>query len=158
MPGGEVLHHPECTAHHKSHDWIDKLTRPYGIFDLKISYSGGKQHPTAYVIEPEIPEDKRWHMFGNGAVCPYAPWLEIWKWQEHTVVDYLGHALGWLIKWMVRDQAGIWIGPEMSHESAFLLRNISRNDQCWCGSGKKYKKCHRERDEKQSRTSRPQNA
>lgn len=25
---------------------------------------------------------------------------------------------------------------------------ISRNDPCWCGSGKKYKKCHRQMDEK----------
>jgi uncharacterized protein YchJ len=22
------------------------------------------------------------------------------------------------------------------------LDNIGRNDPCWCGSGKKYKKCH----------------
>jgi len=28
-----------------------------------------------------------------------------------------------------------------------------RNDSCWCGSGKKYKKCHLEEDEKKrSRT------
>ncbi len=26
--------------------------------------------------------------------------------------------------------------------------NLNRNDQCWCGSGKKYKKCHIEFDEK----------
>jgi methionyl aminopeptidase len=26
--------------------------------------------------------------------------------------------------------------------------NLNRNDQCWCGSGKKYKKCHIELDEK----------
>ncbi len=25
---------------------------------------------------------------------------------------------------------------------------LSRNDQCWCGSGKKYKKCHYELDQK----------
>ena len=25
---------------------------------------------------------------------------------------------------------------------------INRNDNCWCGSGKKYKKCHAEFDEK----------
>lgn len=153
MPGGEVLHHPECNAHHESHDWIDKLTRPHGIFELKVSYSGAKQHPTAHVIDPEIPENKRWHMFGNCAICPYAPWLEIWNWQEHTVVDYLGHVLGWLIKWMVRDQTGVWIGQEISHDPAFLLRSIGRNDECWCGSGKKYKKCHRLHDEKQSRAS-----
>lgn len=28
------------------------------------------------------------------------------------------------------------------------MKNISRNDLCWCGSGKKYKKCHMERDAK----------
>ncbi|MCL5224154.1 MAG: SEC-C metal-binding domain-containing protein [Patescibacteria group bacterium] len=22
------------------------------------------------------------------------------------------------------------------------VKNIGRNDPCWCGSGKKYKKCH----------------
>lgn len=26
-----------------------------------------------------------------------------------------------------------------------------RNDLCWCGSGKKYKKCHIEADEKKQR-------
>lgn len=26
--------------------------------------------------------------------------------------------------------------------------NLNRNDDCWCKSGKKYKKCHMEFDEK----------
>jgi uncharacterized protein YecA (UPF0149 family) len=26
--------------------------------------------------------------------------------------------------------------------------DLGRNDPCWCGSGKKYKKCHMESDEK----------
>jgi uncharacterized protein YecA (UPF0149 family) len=26
--------------------------------------------------------------------------------------------------------------------------NLSRNAPCWCGSGKKYKKCHHESDQK----------
>ncbi|MDA8078110.1 MAG: SEC-C metal-binding domain-containing protein [Nitrospiraceae bacterium] len=25
--------------------------------------------------------------------------------------------------------------------------NLGRNDACWCGSGKKYKKCHLHKDE-----------
>ena len=29
-----------------------------------------------------------------------------------------------------------------------FFRRISRNDPCWCGSGKKYKKCHMEMDQK----------
>ena len=28
------------------------------------------------------------------------------------------------------------------------LVNPGRNDECWCGSGKKYKKCHRDQDER----------
>ncbi len=27
-----------------------------------------------------------------------------------------------------------------------MIYNIGRNDPCWCGSGKKYKKCHLNRD------------
>ena len=26
------------------------------------------------------------------------------------------------------------------------MRKLARNDLCWCGSGKKYKKCHLESD------------
>lgn len=29
-----------------------------------------------------------------------------------------------------------------------IFRRISRNDPCWCGSGKKYKKCHMEQEQK----------
>ncbi len=142
VPGGEVLHHPSCVASHTPQEWSDKVNRPFAIYELEIKYAGGKQRPAAYVRDPLIPELKRWHMFRDGSICPYAPWLEIWRWREHTVVDYMGHVLGWLIKWTVRDQAGIWIGPEMNHEPTFLLRNVGRNNECWCGSGKKYKKCH----------------
>jgi uncharacterized protein YecA (UPF0149 family) len=28
--------------------------------------------------------------------------------------------------------------------------DLQRNDPCWCGSGKKYKKCHSEEDRKRS--------
>ncbi len=28
------------------------------------------------------------------------------------------------------------------------IPRLGRNDPCWCGSGKKYKRCHLEEDEK----------
>lgn len=31
------------------------------------------------------------------------------------------------------------------------VRNLGRNELCWCGSGDKYKKCHLEEDEKKNR-------
>jgi hypothetical protein len=27
-------------------------------------------------------------------------------------------------------------------------KKLGRNDQCWCGSGEKYKRCHQQSDEK----------
>lgn len=149
LPGGEVLHHPTCAAKHMHHGWADKLTDPHAVYELEVRYGGGKQHPRAYVLHPVIPEDKRKHIFGDGAICAYAAWQHVWSGEEHTVVDYMGHALGWLIKWTVWDQIGIWIGSEMDHDPRFLLRSIGPNKQCWCGSGKKYKRCHRQADEAQ---------
>ena len=34
--------------------------------------------------------------------------------------------------------------------------NLNRNDLCWCGSGKKYKKCHMEADEPLRSKTRPE--
>jgi hypothetical protein len=30
-------------------------------------------------------------------------------------------------------------------------RDLGRNDDCWCGSGRKYKKCHLEDDDRKLR-------
>jgi hypothetical protein len=151
LSGGEVLHHPECEAEHTSHGWAEKLTNPYAVYELEVRHGGGRRHPKVYVRDPVIPEEKRRHMFGDGSICPYAPWQPIWLWEEHTVVDYMGHTLGWLIKWMVWEQVGAWVGLEIDHDPRFLLRNIGSNKPCWCGSGKKYKKCHRASDEESAR-------
>ncbi|HYX72866.1 MAG TPA: SEC-C domain-containing protein [Nitrososphaera sp.] len=147
LPGGEVLHHPKCVEIHVNHKWAEKLTNPQAVYELEIRYSGGQRHPRAFMRDPVLPERKRPHTFGDGAICPYAPWQQVWWWEDHTVVDYMGHALGWLIKWTVWSQTEIWIGPEMRHDPRFLLRSVGPNKQCWCGSGKKYKKCCRVHDE-----------
>ena len=41
--------------------------------------------------------------------------------------------------------------------SVAISQNIGRNDLCWCGSGKKYKKCHMASDRKGSNTPFTQN-
>ena len=37
-------------------------------------------------------------------------------------------------------------------EGACQPRNLGRNDECWCGSGRKYKRCHLEEDERKLRS------
>lgn len=39
--------------------------------------------------------------------------------------------------------------PERPPQPVVLSPKIGRNDQCWCGSGQKYKKCHLAQDEKE---------
>ncbi len=36
------------------------------------------------------------------------------------------------------------------------IPKLGRNDPCWCGSGKKYKRCHLEKDEKKRSRQRAQ--
>ncbi len=38
--------------------------------------------------------------------------------------------------------------PEMAKHSEEVVRHLSRNDACWCGSGRKYKACHAPFDDK----------
>jgi len=38
----------------------------------------------------------------------------------------------------------------MNFKVDLVMRKLQRNDLCWCGSGKKYKKCHMESDMKNS--------
>jgi uncharacterized protein YecA (UPF0149 family) len=50
----------------------------------------------------------------------------------------------------VRIEMGIFrkIGSFFKAEETRPVRKLGRNDLCWCGSGKKYKRCHLEEDEK----------
>lgn len=42
-----------------------------------------------------------------------------------------------------------WLGNLFSSKPAKPKEaELGRNDLCWCGSGKKYKKCHLDKDEK----------
>lgn len=151
--GGEVCHHPNCAYGHTRHDWLDGVSDPFVSFGLEVRYGGGNRHPKVFVRSPVLQPLKTRHLFSDGSICPYAPWEDVWLWGRDTVVDYMGHAVVWLIKWIVWDQAGVWIGSELSHDQGFLVRTIERNQQCWCGSGMKYKKCHLVQDQLKLRSS-----
>ncbi|MBS1789619.1 MAG: hypothetical protein JST85_17980 [Acidobacteria bacterium] len=122
--GGEICHHPNCSYEHTRHDWLDSVGDPFVIFDLEVGYSGGKRHPKVFVRSPAMPPHKIRRLFGDGSICPYAPWENVWLWDRDTVVNYMGHAVVWLIKWIVWDQAAVWIEPELSHYQGFLVRTL----------------------------------
>ncbi len=55
----------------------------------------------------------------------------------------------WLVKHMIYVRTSEWPGPEAPHEPEELIREVGVNEPCPCGSGKKFKKCHRKNLEKQ---------
>jgi hypothetical protein len=150
--GGAVFHHPDCKEIHQNYSWLNKIVDPHLAFDLEIKYWGGRKHPKAYVLSPTIPPYRRRHMYTDDSICAYAPWRNAWNWEHDTVADFMGLAIGWLIKWMIWNQTDTWIGEEVNHNPNYLLGIIGHDKQCWCGSGEKYKKCHQKLDEVQSRS------
>ena len=38
-----------------------------------------------------------------------------------------------------------WLNPQ---DNMVIANKLGRNESCWCGSGKKYKKCHLDEDAK----------
>lgn len=143
LPGGEVIHHPNCQRKHPQLTWMKKLKKPDRAFKIKITYGGGSRHPRGFVLDPVIPPEEREHMFADGAVCAYPPWHGVWDWQTNTVADFADQVALWLVKWNVWQQTGVWLGEEMQHNKGFLFFNIKPTEQCWCGSGRQYGGCHR---------------
>ncbi|MGH9928260.1 MAG: SEC-C metal-binding domain-containing protein [Pyrinomonadaceae bacterium] len=146
LPGGEVQHLAECEADHTDHEWMEDIINPYVRYKLELQYRGDSTHPRARVLDPFLPRSKWKHTLGDGAICPYAPWEGVWFWKDHTVVDFMDHVLIWLVKSTVWSQARVWLGEERGHDREYLLEAIKPANQCWCGSGRRYDDCHRNKD------------
>lgn len=145
---GVIAHRPDCTVEHCRHDWMGRVLDPFVEYKLEVQYAGGEAHPTAFVRDPVVPLFKREkHHYGDGSLCAYPAWLDVWRWDRDTVVGFMTHAVEWLVKWTVWEQARVWLGSEKDHDRGLLLREIRSDQQCHCRSGKMYGLCHRPEDE-----------
>jgi uncharacterized protein YecA (UPF0149 family) len=54
----------------------------------------------------------------------------------------LGRLLAWYCDAVVAGGIPKDAYERTKREHQILLRRLGRNDPCWCGSGKKFKKCH----------------
>lgn len=146
--GGIIEHHSNCAAEHCRHEWMEKVLNPFVEYKLEVRYGGGKTHPSAYVRDPVVPYFKRQkHHYNDGSLCAYPAWLDIWQSDRDTVVQFMAHAVEWLVKWTIWEQVGVWLGAEKDHDQGHLLREIHPEQQCHCRSGRKYGLCCRSKDE-----------
>jgi hypothetical protein len=131
----------------KLHSLSSRLRSPSPIFNIRIEYDDTGRHPRAYRTFPQVLPGSK-HTFGDGRMCPYPPWEDVWVARRDTVVDFADQAMIWLVKRYVWDETSIWLGLEMSHDPVYLFTHIKPDEQCWCASSEAYSKCDREGDKK----------
>lgn len=146
VAGDEVRHVASCKSVHCHHEWMAKVADLTRRFELLIEYNGGTAVPRCRVESPIIPFEKRRHMWGDGSVCAFLASESVWVWSKDTVASFLPHVLIWLVKWMVFDDSGVWIGSEHRSDPGYHLQFLDPRGPCWCGSGSPYRRCHRRQD------------
>jgi hypothetical protein len=145
--GDEIRHLPGCGHTHCRHSWMDKLKDLNATFQLEIVYRGNETFPRCSVVSPAIPREKGMHMWADGSICAFLPAKDVWNWSRDTVADLMPDWLVWLVKWMVYNQSGVWIGAQHQFSPYYHLQILKSKDLCWCGSGQQYRHCHKKEEE-----------
>lgn len=140
---GEVLHDPQCQYAHSEHRLLSKLSSPNRLFKIRVEDFCSNQQPYARLLEPEVLTENRRHILGTNGICAFEPWTFPWDANSSSIVEFVDQCVLWLIKWSVFSQTNEWIGSETPHDAKFLFETILPNQNCHCGSGKRYGMCHR---------------
>lgn len=97
---------------------------------------------------PIIDRDEVEELYAEGGepprdLLPHTPLVERYRkqYQEHLEAERREKRLA------------VFDEPELPPQPYVSGRRLGRNDPCWCGCGKKYKKCHLAQDEQARRTS-----
>jgi hypothetical protein len=149
-PRGELHHLIDCRTNHCRHPWMDLIADLRIAFEVEIYYDGTREHPKCWVLSPIIPPEKQFHMWADGSICPFLASEDAWVPNRHTVADFIPHVSLWLVTWAVFDQTGVWIAGEHGGTPEYHLEVVRPSDQCWCRSGRKYRKCHMHEDQRQA--------
>jgi hypothetical protein len=147
LDGGTVVHLDGCNA---SHLQLDLPLQPVDLhvnFCLEAVYNGTTALPLCRILSPVIPLKKMNHVWGNGAMCAFI--ASDFDWMRETVADCMNHHAIWLVKQIVFLKTGTWLGSQHINDPAYHLSILKPNDKCWCGSGHRYKRCHRPEEEAQ---------
>ncbi len=110
--GGEILHYEKCGATHCTHDWLARIHDPLVQFAVRVRYRGGSALPRASVDAPAVDPSITPHTWSDGAACPFNAADNVWTWTRDTVADFMPHFAIWLVKLLVFQQSGAWIGAQ----------------------------------------------
>lgn len=151
--GGSIVHPEDCDEDHSLVEDLQGLIVTPRSFYLSATQDTPPSHPRVRALLPEISQETFFghpHLYMSGEICPLFPPDGGWDGNRNTLADYLPHISIWLVKHIV------WVSMRASGRKA---RFIGRDDaphrdfdrlvrpfgQCWCGSGKAYRHCHKPR-------------
>ena len=150
-PGGRLRHNTRCHAQHQLHTQLHGVVVPDEAFLVELKYRMPPAHPAARCIDPPMSKDilpDHSHFYEPDLICPLFPPDGTWDWRKNTAADYLMHTAIWLVKtavWKATRDArgeGIWLGSDVDHTLERVL-SVPGSVQCPCGSGRRYRTCHR---------------
>jgi SEC-C motif len=160
---GTLRHDPDCADTHKHADvLLQKIKSTDQEFMIEVHGYSPPRHPKAFSVSPKITKDTcagHPHLFTDGAICSDHPSDSSLPWDGRTIFWFLDFVAIWCAKhdfWVQSGGAngGLWLGPAAGHSLPDLL-SIPVNSPCPCGSGFKYKRCHRREHEQQYLASLP---
>lgn len=159
--GGMLRHHERCRASHSVPDAVRNRNDFGVVFHLLAHQFPPPTHPKVYALQPHLgPElfHSQGHVNGDGSLCPLFAPDGAWNGIIDTLAKYLRAGVAPLLakhlywQWTLDATGrGVWPGTRGPHGPAeAMLTSLARSpdDQCWCGSGKPHKECHREHDRK----------
>lgn len=149
--GGSIVHPEDCKEDHSLAEDLQDLIVTPRVFYLSAAQDRPPSHPRVRALLPEISERTFFghpHLYMSGEICPLFPPDGGWDGIGNTLADYLPHISIWLVKHMVwvsmraLGRKARFIGKDDAPHGDFD-RLISRLGQCWCGSGRAYRNCHK---------------
>jgi hypothetical protein len=105
--------------------------------------------PKIYGMWPRLSKSKipkHPHLNGDGSLCIFLPsdpqiQTKIWKPEQNTMADMLYLTSEWLICHLYWERYEIWPKESAPCGEDYIKRHIGKNDDCYCGSGKKFMNC-----------------
>lgn len=153
-------------------DLLDENSIPYDSYFVKIlcSTDHPNSFPLVYEINGRLPHNIDWHVYPDGHFCTCTPAEEYVQCNKGiTLLGFIqNHLIPYLHNQAFRELKGYYL-HERSHGKKGVLESLytilgttnadkvleillfiyknetpSRTSKCFCGSGKKYRHCHRE--------------
>ncbi len=155
---------PSASASSPAQDEAENELDPFGQLWFHVSDLSALADPLARdLIQTAFDEElvetfwidekvvERRYREGGEPVRPVSDWLHDYRDQYQREMELRNRPLKPLVKTQPRHPSG-YVEPEETPAPMVqeTIRNVGpklgRNDPCWCGSGKKYKKCHLGKD------------